>query len=196
MYLCTIYLLLDGLFSYLVKGSYNGYLGDVQDVGYRRKVYLCYHKCEVFMKLHRNRRLIAAALAAGAMLSTALPTMAASPSGKPELLFDKTGQWQLPYTPTDMVQSVDGKFIYILTDNHKLLIYEPNGNLKASVDVDPGVVAIDTDARGENVLLIDKDSKSFSVFSVAFVADVDTAGSPFKGKADAPVTIAVFSDFE
>ena len=71
-----------------------------------------------------------------------------------------------------------------------------NGRLKASVDVDPGVVAIDTDARGENVLLIDKDKKSFSVFSVAFVADVDIAGSPFKGKADAPVTVAVFSDFE
>ena len=95
-----------------------------------------------------------------------------------------------------MVQSVDGKYIYILTANNKLLIYEPNGNLKASVDVDPGVVAIDTDARGENVLLIDKDKKSFSVFSVAFVAEVDITGAPFKGKADAPITIAVFSDFE
>ena len=133
---------------------------------------------------------------ASMLLSTPFAAMAASPNGQPELLFDRTGQWQLPYSPTDMVQSVDGKFIYILTDNHKLLIYEPNGRLKASVDVDPGVVAIDTDARGENVLLIDKDKKSFSVFSVAFVADVDIAGSPFKGKADAPVTVAVFSDFE
>lgn len=137
-----------------------------------------------------------AGLTAGVLLLSPLAGIAANNSGSPELLFEKNRQWQLPYTPSDMVQSVDGKYIYILTDNHKLLIYEPNGNLKASVDVDPGVVAIDTDARGENVLLIDKDLKSFSVYSVSFVAEVDTAGSPFKGKADAPVTVAVFSDFE
>lgn len=148
------------------------------------------------MKSYLQRPVLAAALAAGVLLLSTGPGHAATQSGNPELVFDKSRQWQLPYAPTDMVQSVDGKYIYILTDNHKLLIYEPNGNLKASVDVDPGVVAIDTDARGENVLLIDKNNKTFSVFSVAFVAEIDTAGAPFKGKADAPVTVAVFSDFE
>lgn len=148
------------------------------------------------MKSYLNKTVFTTALAAGALLLSSVSGFGAAQSGDPELLFDKNRQWQLPYAPTDMVQSVDGQYIYILTDNHKLLIYEPNGNLKASVDVDPGVVAIDTDARGENVLLIDKDNKTFSVFSVAFVAEVDTAGAPFKGKAEAPVTIAVFSDFE
>ena len=148
------------------------------------------------MKTFLNKPVVAAALTAGALLLNSVTGFGATQSGSPELMFDKNREWQLPYVPTDMVQSVDGQYIYILTDNHKLLIYEANGNLKASVDVDPGVVAIDTDARGENVLLIDKDSKTFSVFSVSFVAEVDTAGAPFKGKADAPVTVAVFSDFE
>ena len=148
------------------------------------------------MKSYLNKRILVAGVAVGMLLTTPMSGSAASPNGKPELLFDKTGQWQLPYSPVDMVQSVDGKYIYILTDNHKLLIYEPNGNLKASVDVDPGVVAIDTDARGENVLLVDKDNKSFSVYSVDFVADIDVSGAPFKGKAEAPITVAVFSDFE
>ena len=148
------------------------------------------------MKSYLNKRILVAGFAVGMLLTTPMSGVAASPNGKPELLFDKTGQWQLPYSPVDMVQSVDGKYIYILTDNHKLLIYEPNGNLKASVDVDPGVVAIDTDARGENVLLVDKDNKSFSVYSVDFVAEIDVSGAPFKGKAEAPITVAVFSDFE
>jgi hypothetical protein len=148
------------------------------------------------MKSYLDKRIVVALCAVGALLLTPLSGLAATPGGKPELLFDKTGQWQLPYSPVDMVQSVDGKYIYILTDNHKLLIYEPNGNLKASVDVDPGVVAIDTDARGENVLLVDKDNKSFSIYSVDFVSEVDISGAPFKGKAEAPVTVAVFSDFE
>ena len=120
----------------------------------------------------------------------------AARSATPDLLITKTRQWQLPYAPADMVQSVDGKVIYVLTDNHKLLIYEPNGTLKASADVDPGVVAIDTDARGEQILLIDRDNKTFTSFSIDFVAEVDITGSPAKGNPDAPVTVAVFSDFE
>lgn len=148
------------------------------------------------MKKYLYKPVFATALVAALLLTSPVTGITATQSGNPEILFDKSRQWQLPYVPTDMVQSVDGQYIYILTDNHKLLIYEPNGNLKASVDVDPGVVAIDTDARGENVLLIDKDSKTFSVFSVSFVAEIDIAGAPFKGKADAPVTVAVFSDFE
>lgn len=148
------------------------------------------------MKEYLYKPVFATALVAALLLTSSVTGITATQSGNPEILFDKSRQWQLPYVPTDMVQSVDGQYIYILTDNHKLLIYEPNGNLKASVDVDPGVVAIDTDARGENVLLIDKDSKTFSVFSVSFVTEIDIAGAPFKGKADAPVTVAVFSDFE
>ena len=95
-----------------------------------------------------------------------------------------------------MVQSVDGQFVFILTDNHKLLIYEANGKLKGSVDVSPGITAIDSDARGENILLIDKENNTFQSFSIDFVVDVDISGSPFKGKADAPVTMVIFSDFE
>ncbi len=136
-------------------------------------------------------------LLAAASLTMSLPALSApAQDGAPELLISKTRQWQLPYTPADMVQSVDGKYIFVLTDNHKLLIYEANGNLKASADVDPGVVAIDTDARGEQILLVDKEAKTFTSFSIDFVAEVDITGSPFKGNPDAPVTVAVFSDYE
>ena len=148
------------------------------------------------MKVMLKKSLFGAAFFAGALLIAPITGFSTTQASGPELLFDKSGQWKLPYAPVDMVQSVDGKYIFILTDNHKLLIYEPNGLLKASVDVDPGVVAIDTDARGENVLLIDKDQQTFTSYSIDFVAEVDITGSPFKGKADAPVTVVVFSDFE
>ena len=135
-------------------------------------------------------------LAAGTLTIGLMGSTAVAKDSGPELLINKTRQWQLPYTPADMVQSVDGKYIFVLTDNHKLLIYEPNGNLKASADEDPGIVAIDTDARGEQILLVDKDNKTFTSFSIDFVAEVDVTGSPFKGNPEAPVTVAVFSDFE
>ena len=135
-------------------------------------------------------------LFSAALCAVAAPLAVAQTGSGPELLFEQTSQWQLPYAPADIVQSVDGARIFVLTDNNRILIYEPNGQLKGSVEVAPGVTAIESDARGENLLLIDADHKTLSSFSIDFVAEIDIAGSPIKGNPDAPVTIAVFSDFE
>lgn len=145
--------------------------------------------------LHGNNKWISGLLAA-TLLVAPVSAIAVTQKAGPELLFQQNRNWQLPDSPADIVQSVDGKYVFILTDNHKLLIYEANGQLKGSVDVSPGVTAIDADARGENVLLINKDNNTFQSFSIDFVSEVDITGAPFKGKADAPVTIVVFSDFE
>ena len=131
-----------------------------------------------------------------ALCAVAAPLAVAQTGSGPELLIEQTSQWQLPYAPADIVQSVDGARIFVLTDNNRILIYEPNGQLKGSVEVAPGVTAIESDARGENLLLIDADNKTLSSFSIDFVAEIDITGSPVKGNPDAPVTIAVFSDFE
>ena len=143
---------------------------------------------------YRNR--LVGGILAAALTAVPASTLAATQQPTPELLFQQNRNWQLPHPPVDIVQSVDGKYVFILTDNHKLLIYEANGTLKGSVDVSPGVTAIDSDARGQNILLIDKDANTFQSFSIDFVATIDITGSPFKWNADAPVTLVVFTDFE
>ena len=130
------------------------------------------------------------------MLMIGIPVLSLAANSSPALFSEKTISWQVPYKPVDFVQSVDGKMLFVLTENNRVLIYEPNGTLKGSIPVDKGVTAIDTDARGENIYLIDSEKNTFTSLSVDFIVDIDTAGSPFKGAADAPVTIAVFSDFE
>lgn len=145
--------------------------------------------------LYRSKKMACGILAA-ALAVAPVSAISASQESGPDLLFEQNRNWQLPHPPADIVQSVDGKYVFILTDNHKLLIYEANGKLKGSVDVSPGVTAIDSDARGENILLVDKTNNTFQSFSINFVAEIDITGAPFRGKADAPVTIVVFSDFE
>jgi len=148
------------------------------------------------MRISSRMHRLVCGIAATAITAVPAAALSATQPAGPELLFEQNRNWQLPHPPTDMVQSLDGKYIFILTENHKLLIYEANGKLKASVDVPAGVSAIDTDARGENVLLIDQEHNSFQSFSVDFVAEIDIAGAPIKGKPDAPVSMVVFSDFE
>ena len=141
-------------------------------------------------------RFLALALAAGTTLlfSQALPTHVAAST--PALIAEENKSWEFPYKPLDFVQSVDGKMLFVLTENNRVLIYEANGKLKGSLPVEAGVSAIDTDARGENLLLMNGETKSFSSISIDFIVEIDTAGSPFLGDVNAPVTIAVFSDFE
>ena len=142
----------------------------------------------------RSKYSVLAAVACGALVFSS-PFSSTATSNTPALVSEKNLSWQIPYKPLDFVQSVDGSRLFVLTES-RILIYEPNGTLKGSISVDEGVTAIDTDARGENVFLINSTAKTFTSLSVDFVVDIDTAGSPFMGSADAPVTIAVFTDFE
>jgi protein-disulfide isomerase len=50
---------------------------------------------------------------------------------------------------------------------------------------------------GEEILfLVSSKKKTVQLAVLDFVQDINSAGSPFKGAADAPVTIALFTDFQ
>ena len=57
-------------------------------------------------------------------------------------------------------------------------------------------MSIETSPNGETILLADKDSNSFNVVTLDYIVDINIAGSPFKGPADAPIVIAEFSCFQ
>jgi len=126
------------------------------------------------------------------------PAQAAAPAAtapsKIDWNIEKT--WELPDKPLDISYSLDGKQVFILTDQHTVLVYNNTGELTGSIPVDKGVSAIDIAPRGEKLYLINGETKSFSDLTIDFVADINTAGSPFRGQANAPVTIAVFTDFQ
>lgn len=104
--------------------------------------------------------------------------------------------WNLPEKPLDIVYALDGKRVFILTDKQTVLVYDNLGELSGSIPVDKGVTAIDIAPRGEKLYLINQETKAFSDITIDFVVDINTAGSPFLGLAQAPVTITVFTDFE
>ncbi len=105
-------------------------------------------------------------------------------------------QWQLPASPIDIVHSLDGKYVFVLTDDQQVLIYTPAGNLEGTLPVDKGVSAIDIAPRAELLYLIDSKQNTFSTLTINFVKEINTAGSPFRGPEDAPVTVVLFTDFE
>ncbi len=101
----------------------------------------------------------------------------------------------------DIATSLDGNWIYILSSGGKIKIYAPDGTLNDTIDVDPAMDRIDTSGLSiANIpdKLVVSSSKTGAVQEILleFVVDINAEGSPFKGKADAPVVLAVYSDFQ
>lgn len=113
-----------------------------------------------------------------------------------KLEWSQQGRWQIADKPVDLAHSLDGKYVFILNDQHQVLVYDQLGTLQGRIPVGEGINAIDIAPQGEFLYLIDKDTSVFTSVAIDFVIDIDTTGSPIKGPAEAPVSMVVFTDFQ
>ena len=104
--------------------------------------------------------------------------------------------WSLPAKPLDLVHSLDNKKVFILTADSKVHIFAADGRKLGEMRVEADTVAIDIAPRGEMLYLINGRTNSFTAMDIGFSQQIDITGAPVRGKADAPVTLVVFSDFE
>ncbi|UCE64064.1 MAG: hypothetical protein JSU59_02660 [Nitrospirota bacterium] len=102
----------------------------------------------------------------------------------------------LKETPRDTAMSLNGKWIYILTEKGEILIYTSNGKLKDRISVGMHVESIKVGPREDILLLTSGKEKTVQIITLDFIQEINISGSPFKGKVDAPVVIATFNDFE
>jgi DNA-binding beta-propeller fold protein YncE len=98
--------------------------------------------------------------------------------------------------PIDLTVSPDGKSTFILTDKGTVLVYDAQGDLKDTINVGPHIDNIEIDPSGERLFAASRQNKTVDIILLSFIQEINTADSPFKGAEDAPVVIAVFSDFE
>jgi len=98
--------------------------------------------------------------------------------------------------PVDTAVSGDGKMFFVLTDKESVEVYDARGVLQGIVGLEGGADTIEASAAGDIIYLTDTSSRETRFVAVDLIKKIDTAGSPFKGPADAPVVVAVFSDFQ
>ena len=103
---------------------------------------------------------------------------------------------KLETAPIDVALSLDGKWIFVLTEQGQILIYSSRGPLKDKIDVGNHFDHIKVGPRGEHLLLNSNQNKSVQLIKLDFIQNINVSGSPFKGREDAIVVVAVFDDFE
>ena len=103
---------------------------------------------------------------------------------------------KLDTQPLDVAVSQNGNTIFVLTESGKILIYSSDGSLKDKIDVGNHVDQIKSGPGEEWLFLSSRKNKTVEILHVDYIQHIDISGSPFKGSENAPVVIAVFSDFQ
>ncbi len=103
----------------------------------------------------------------------------------------------LEAAPIDVAVSPDGRWTFVLGQNGKVAIYNADGQLNDTLQVDERATAIALQGkRAERLLVTSTAPDRLAVYKIRFAAQIDIAGSPFLGNPDAPVTVVLFSDFQ
>lgn len=103
---------------------------------------------------------------------------------------------QLDKPPVDLAVSLNGRWVFVLTEQGNILIYSGDGKLRDKIPVGNHVDGIKVGPEEDILLLYSKKKKTVQILVLDFIQDINVSNSPFKGPADAPVEIAVFADFQ
>jgi len=103
---------------------------------------------------------------------------------------------KLKEPPVDIAVSSRGRWIFVLTQGGEISIYSADGRLEDTIVVGDGVDDIEAGAREEVLLLTNRKAGTIEKIHLEFIQKINTKDSPFKGPADAPVVVCVFTDFQ
>ena len=102
----------------------------------------------------------------------------------------------LTAAPLDNAVSADGQLFFMLSAG-EIAVYSLTENKTINtIPIDGDYDRISVSPRGNSLIVTSSAGKSMKIIDLEFIFQIDTSGLPLKGPADAPVTIAVFSDYQ
>jgi protein-disulfide isomerase len=103
---------------------------------------------------------------------------------------------ELADSPKDMALSNDNTTVYIL-GTKGIMIYSIRENkITDTIPITGNYSQIELSSNGEKLFVADTASKELSIIEISEVYDIPVEQSPIIGKADAPVSVVAFLDFQ
>ena len=110
--------------------------------------------------------------------------------------WDLLKTYKIEGTPLDVAISKYGRWVFVLTEQGEVLIYSRDGALDGKIPVGNSMDGLKPGPREDILLLSSRKGRTVKIIGFDFIQEINVAGSPFRGPPDAPVVIAVFSDFQ
>jgi DNA-binding beta-propeller fold protein YncE len=111
-------------------------------------------------------------------------------------------EWRIQNTlktgepPLDVAVAPNGNTIFVLTSSGNVLIYNSKGELEDTINVGAHIDQIRVGPGGEQLFATSRQNQTVEVIALNFIRKINVSGSPIKGRANAPITLTVFSDFQ
>lgn len=102
---------------------------------------------------------------------------------------------KLEAAPLDMTSSPDGKLIYLLVPGRILIYSVPENRIIESMPVDKSADRL-ISGKDNSFVVSSSADKKLKIYQLETREKIDTSGRPYIGQKDAPVTVAVFSDYQ
>ena len=102
----------------------------------------------------------------------------------------------LPPTATDIQLSASGRYVYMLDRQGAVKVLDLEGRVLGSFAVGTDVDAIRSGPQDDILMLVSGKANQLQFYQLDFVQSIPTARAFSKGPDNAPVTVAVFSDFQ
>ena len=128
------------------------------------------------------------------LLTIALITIPFQADAEVEWRIENTLKPGLP--PLDVAVSPNGQWIYLLSADGSILIYDSNGKLEDTIKVGTHIDQIRVGPGGEQLFATSRQNQTVEIIALNFIRKINVEGSPSKGRMDAPAIVTVFSDFQ
>ena len=119
-----------------------------------------------------------------------------SQSASADLDWTVRKQLDLKAPPLDISPSTDGQWIFILTPGEVLVYSITEDRVLKRIPVDEGFDRLMYSARDNSLILTSRSERTLKIIQLEAIHEFDISGLPFKGPEHAPITIAVFSDYQ
>ncbi len=133
---------------------------------------------------------------AGGILLLILVLFLAPRDAAADLEWTQKKQMRLDESPMDVAVSTDGKWIFVLSPGEILVYSEQNEKLVKRIPVDKNFDRLAYSAPDNSLIVTSSAEKNMKIIKLDVIHAFSVEGLPFKGPANAPVTLVVFSDYQ
>lgn len=98
--------------------------------------------------------------------------------------------------PLDVAASEDGQSVFVLLSGEILVYSVQRNQVEKKIPIDQPFDRITYSPKLNALVLTGTRSKALKILKLQDIHEIDVSGLPFKGPENAPVTVAVFSDYQ
>ena len=105
-------------------------------------------------------------------------------------------QLKLDVSPLDTAASADGQWLFILTPGEIIVYSAFEDKISKGIPIDKGFDRLTYSAKTNSLILSSRSEKAVKIIQLELIHQFDISGLPLQGPENAPVTVAVFGDYQ